>query len=1021
MKKITKNKTNSSKKIIQVQDDNKSLIAVLDTLPIGVIIFSLSKGNILFINKIALKILKSNSELKKNITKHSIFEFLLPQYHQRIKENNQRIFNGEEFVPYELKIKNAKNEIIDLEIKSTPLIFNGQNAIQTIFKDVSEVVKYRNKLIESNNKLELITKNANDLIYFYTYHPQPKYLYISPNVKNILGYDPDEFYENPFLCAFNTPNIKEFNALEKNISKLQKTGKLKNTTHIAQYKTKSGKLIWLEDNYSPIFNENGKIEFILGISRDITKEKIIKLELEQKWINYKNLIDSSPVGIYIHKGVCLYCNTKAVEIVEAKSAKAVIGKNVIEFIVPEEREIAVERITNAIKGQEQITRNYKIKTLKGNYKIVELRTTPFMYNGETCVQTTAIDVTAQQQLSKEILRAELAEESNKLLKKEIAIREKAEKELINQSAKLQAIFESGNQLIWTVNKEYLFTSFNTNFSNSMFELYKIKPEINKYYKPHHTKEGLKYHKWWIEKYETVFESGKGTEFTTEQKSKDGKTYYRQIFIQPIIKNNQITELYCISHDITELTHLQNEAVNQALKLNSIFNNTSHAIWTVDRDYFLTSFNNQFIVLFKKQIGVKPQLNQSVLSQIPKEFQAEYKSYWFSLYDKVFAGNTLKLEYKNLDLKGNTSYLEIFLNPIKNTSGQIVEVACLSIDITEHKLFEQQIINQSAKLKAIFESGSQLMWTISKDLKITSFNQNYADAVFDLYNYYPEIGKPMRSIKTQPYQSIWDEKYKLAFEGNPVEFISERENLRGEKVIRQMLLHPIKDNQGNVIEVSGIGFDITENKLNEERISQSLKEKEVLLKEVHHRVKNNMQVISSILNLQSSYVTDVYALNLLKECQNRIKSMSFIHESLYQSKNFEMVNFTEYISTLAKNLVHSYTLSNKNIKLILTLDNLALNLDLSIPCGLIINEIISNSLKYAFSHKSDGIIFVTLRVKNQKVSLEIGDNGIGIPDNFDIKNSSSLGLQLVDTLIEQIGGTYKLIRNNGTIFSIEFNI
>ena len=221
-------------------------------------------------------------------------------------------------------------------------------------------------------------------------------------------------------------------------------------------------------------------------------------------------------------------------------------------------------------------------------------------------------------------------------------------------------------------------------------------------------------------------------------------------------------------------------------------------------------------------------------------------------------------------------------------------------------------------------------------------------------------------------------------------------------------------------MSGIGFDITENKINEEKITQSLKEKEVLLKEVHHRVKNNMQVISSILNLQSSYVRDNYALNLLKECQNRIKSMAFIHESLYQSKNFESVNFSEYVTTLSKNLVHTYSINTKKIKLILTLDNLMLNLDTSIPCGLIINEIISNSLKYAFPDNRDGIIFVNLRVVNNKVNIEVGDNGVGIPDSVDIKNTQTLGLQLVDTLVEQINGTIKLSRNKGTIFSIEFN-
>ena len=254
----------------------------------------------------------------------------------------------------------------------------------------------------------------------------------------------------------------------------------------------------------------------------------------------------------------------------------------------------------------------------------------------------------------------------------------------------------------------------------------------------------------------------------------------------------------------------------------------------------------------------------------------------------------------------------------------------------------------------------------------------------------------------------------------MEFISERTQKSGKKIIRQILLYPIKDTNNNVMEISGIGFDITENKINEEKITQSLKEKNVLLKEVHHRVKNNMQVISSILNLQSSYVRDTYALNLLKECQNRIKSMAFIHESLYQTKNFESVNFSEYVTTLSKNLVHTYSINTKKVKLILTLDELMLNLDASIPCGLIINEIISNSLKYAFPDNRDGIIFVTLGVDKNKVKIEVGDNGIGIPENVDIKNTQTLGLQLVDTLVEQLSGTVKLKRSKGTVFSIEFN-
>jgi two-component sensor histidine kinase len=150
-------------------------------------------------------------------------------------------------------------------------------------------------------------------------------------------------------------------------------------------------------------------------------------------------------------------------------------------------------------------------------------------------------------------------------------------------------------------------------------------------------------------------------------------------------------------------------------------------------------------------------------------------------------------------------------------------------------------------------------------------------------------------------------------------------------------------------------------------------------------------------------------------------MAYIHESLYQTKNFENVNFTEYVSTLSKNLIHTYSVNSKKVKLVLNLHDLFLNLDLSIPCGLIINEIISNSLKYAFTNRMDGIIFVNLAIENEFVRIEVGDNGIGIPAHIDLKQTKTLGLQLVDTLIEQLDGTLELDRNNGTKFIIKFKI
>jgi PAS domain S-box-containing protein len=454
-------------------------------------------------------------------------------------------------------------------------------------------------------------------------------------------------------------------------------------------------------------------------------------------------------------------------------------------------------------------------------------------------------------------------------------------------------------------------------------------------------------------------------------------------------------------------------------LKAIFESGDHLIWTVNKKLELTSYNKNYLNLIKNPVAkqkLEQNKNLSVLETIQNK---EKKKFWVEKYKQVLKGKPNVFVHKSI-IDNKEIYREIYLYPIL-LNQEVVEVSVIAQNITERIENENKILEQSAKLKAIFESGDQLMWTINKELKLTSFNKNYANSIFDFYGYYPQLGKSMRSNKTSEYHSIWDDKYDLAFQGKPVEFISERTQKNGSKIIRQILLYPIKDLNNQVIEVSGIGFDITENKINEEKITQSLKEKDVLLKEVHHRVKNNMQVISSILNLQSSYVKDTYALNLLKECQNRIKSMAFIHESLYQTKNFESVNFSEYVTTLSKNLVHTYSINTKKIKLILTLDKLYLSLDASIPCGLIINEIISNSLKYAFPDNRDGIIFVNLAVVKNKVSIEVGDNGIGIPDSVDVKNTQTLGLQLVDTLVEQINGTIKLIRKKGTIFSIEFNI
>ncbi|MCX9012702.1 MAG: response regulator [Candidatus Methanoperedens sp.] len=216
-------------------------------------------------------------------------------------------------------------------------------------------------------------------------------------------------------------------------------------------------------------------------------------------------------------------------------------------------------------------------------------------------------------------------------------------------------------------------------------------------------------------------------------------------------------------------------------------------------------------------------------------------------------------------------------------------------------------------------------------------------------------------------------------------------------------------------------EITERRRAEDQIRQSLKEKEVLLREIHHRVKNNMQIISSLLRLQSEYIREEKYLDMFKDCQNRIISMSLVHEKLYHSRDLAKIDFKYYITDMVNGLFRSYGFGKDRIKLELNVEDVPLNIDSAIPCGLIINELITNSLKHAFPGGRSGEIKIVLR-KTDGNTLELlaSDNGVGIPEDIDIKKTESLGLHLVTLLVNrQLEGEINLDRSKGTEFQIKF--
>jgi PAS domain S-box-containing protein len=233
---------------------------------------------------------------------------------------------------------------------------------------------------------------------------------------------------------------------------------------------------------------------------------------------------------------------------------------------------------------------------------------------------------------------------------------------------------------------------------------------------------------------------------------------------------------------------------------------------------------------------------------------------------------------------------------------------------------------------------------------------------------------------------------------------------------------IRDDAGALIGFGKIMRDRTAQRQLEEELRASLQEKEVLLREIHHRVKNNLQVISSVLSLQSETVGEGKALAVFQDAQARIHSTALIHEILHQSSNLAEVNLAAYTRRLAEELLRSYQVEPERLRLVMETDEVWLSAEKAMPCGLILNELIANCVKHAFPDNRSGTIRVTLRAEAEsQVTLSVADGGVGFPPELDFRHTESLGLQLICLLTEQLAGTITLDRSEGTLFTIRFAV
>jgi len=401
--------------------------------------------------------------------------------------------------------------------------------------------------------------------------------------------------------------------------------------------------------------------------------------------------------------------------------------------------------------------------------------------------------------------------------------------------------------------------------------------------------------------------------------------------------------------------------------------------------------------------------------------------------------------------------------VYNDNDELIATEGFVTDITEKKLFEEELINKNRELSAIYHFGR----TLSRLAEPAALIEDIGNMLLKLFagqNIYVALYNEPENKITYPFYFKDNEKLDIPgreFGSEFTEFIirsrkgmilnenletslgfmgiKAKENdaksliaspmLAGEKVLgvitiqNYRLENAFTQSQLELLTTIGSQAAIAlENSYLYSEVTKSLKEKEILLQEVHHRVKNNLQVMSSLIKLQSRYLQDEKMLEMLRETGGRIQSMAIVHTKIYNSKDYEYIQFGEYTKNLIENFQSTYGYKLRNVRFNTEIGELKLNIDTAIPCGLIINELVSNSVKYAFPDGRAGIIDISVvHVQDNKYKLTVKDNGIGTAAETDLIKSDTLGIQLVTLLTKQLNGTMEVnsAPEKGTEFIITF--
>ncbi|MGE5437894.1 MAG: histidine kinase dimerization/phosphoacceptor domain -containing protein [Syntrophothermus sp.] len=427
------------------------------------------------------------------------------------------------------------------------------------------------------------------------------------------------------------------------------------------------------------------------------------------------------------------------------------------------------------------------------------------------------------------------------------------------------------------------------------------------------------------------------------------------------------------------------------------------VWKADADGGAVYTSQSFLDLLDMTLEEMQQFGWTK-RLVPEDVEPMFRK-WM---DSVKTGKPWDHTHRIIDKNGKIHYVLSKGLPVKDNNGTPTGWVGLNLDLTDKMEVEKELEKTRGRLNEVLLRIDDLVVAVDNELNINFINSS-ALIYGDVSSEEKVLGKNFFDVYSKLKNTIYDKYLNMAIaDQRPITF----EYIGSKKTWYLVSIYPSKEG------ITIISKNINDKKKQEDNLKASLKEKEFLLREIHHRVKNNLQIISSLLSLQSNYINDPKAREFFIESQNRIRSMAIVHEQLHKSRQITSISIKDYIKELCDTLLTTYKseiLTDINFKI---QENM-LSIEDAINIGLIVNELVLNCIKHAFKGKDKGDIYVVFHlIDEEKAYLEVKDNGIGFPENIDIKNTESFGLQLVTAMVDQMNGNVITVNDNGCIFKIE---